>query len=174
MNNTQRTACAAALLLCLAACGPGTGGTGTGSEVLSTFGATSASVCSADFAKDLACSAASLPTAGTQPVHYSNLASGATLAMTIEGNHVQLWSRCTALSFSGDWGLKVPAEARFFGLLSDTAGAAPRLATLDALPAPDATANLVLTMREADGKLVLGAVTLERLLAPVTVAAKCP
>ena len=174
MNHMQRMTSAVALLLCLAACGPGTGGTGTGSEVLSTFGATSASVCSADFAKDLACNAASLPTVGTQPVYYSNLASGATLAMTIEGNHVQLSSRCTALGFSGDWGLKAPADARFFGLLSDAAGAAPRLATLDALPAPGVTANLVLTMREADGKLVLGAVTLEPLPAPVTVAAKCP
>ena len=174
MNLFQPKACAGALLLCLAACGPGTGGTGTGSEVLATFGATSASVCSADFAKNLACSAASLPAAGTQPVHYSNLASGATLAMTIEGNHVQLSSRCSALSFSGDWGLKAPAEARFFGLLIDAAGAAARLATLDALPAPGVTANLVLTLREADGKLVLGAVTLEPLPAPVTVAAKCP
>lgn len=176
MPRTPKLAAAALLWALLAAgCGPGVGGTGTGGT-LSDFGARPASVCTNAIASALAC-AGSAPGSpgvatpatieeGTALVHFADRESGASVRVAFAANAVELDVPCRMLRFSGDFGITATSDARFFGTYVD--GAAPgRPASLQVTAtAGDAPGRLLATLRDADGRIVLGPVTLQRVGAP--------
>lgn len=164
----------------LAGCGPGTGGTGTGQSFsLSSFGASAANLCSAGFAPALACGPNSTISItpgdvgpGTTMVQFADLASGGNVAVTFQANSVQLQARCQRINFAGDWGITAPTDARFFGnYVIETIGTqVPASVSVQAL----AGGALQLVLREADGRVVLGPVLVQKVAAPVAQPAPCP
>ena len=177
-----RAALLMALTAALTACGPGTGGTGSGNDVsLAAFGAQAAPVCGASFATQLVCppsltgaASAPVPAAdGTQAVRFIAVVQGSSIVAQFNANSVVLDLRCLGLNFAGDWGLTAQGEARYFGsYLPD--GTALRVAGSISVQVDGtgAGAGLVLTLHDADGKLVLGAVRMVR--APATLPAPGP
>jgi hypothetical protein len=163
----------AALLAALAACGPGTGGTGTGESAdLALFGASAADLCGAPFAARLDCAGAAVtpapssePGSGTVPLRYVDPATGGNVAAEIEGHHIRLLARCDDLAFDGVWGVAPELGARFYGGYHRPSHAARVPATLavEALPG-DARAGLAVVLRDAGGRVVLGPTA----LAPAT------
>lgn len=176
MPKTPKLTAAALLWLLLAAgCGPGVGGTGTGGT-LSDFGARPASVCTSDAASALACpgsgvgnvttGASTAIEEGTALVHFADADRGVRVAFA--ANAVELDAPCRLLRFSGDFGITATNDARFFGTYSD--GAAPvRPASLQ-VTATAAPGQLSATLRDADGRIVLGPVMLQRVAAPAAAA----
>lgn len=177
-----RAALLMAMTAALSACGPGTGGTGSGNDVsLASFGAQPAPVCGAGFASQLVCppsltgaASAPIPSAdGTQAVRFIAVVQGSSIVAQFNSNSVVLDVRCLGLNFAGDWGLTAQGEARYFGsYLPD--GTALRVAASLSVQADGAGAGdgLVLTLQDANGKLVLGAVRMVR--APATLPAPGP
>lgn len=172
-------ALAAALL---AGCGPGTGGTGTGSEIdLAAFGAKAASVCGAGFSAGLVCAtttgavgpASGPPLEGTQAVRFIDSLQAVRTIATFEANSVQLDARCQGLGFAGDWGTTAKGESRFYGsAIAD--GALQRVpASLSVEPAGDKAAGLVVTLRDASGRVLLGPLMLLRAGTPLPIAGPC-
>ncbi len=171
-------ALAAALV---AGCGPGTGGTGTGSEIdLAVFGATAASVCSAGISAGLVCAttgavgpASGPPLDGTQAVRFIDSLQAVRTIATFEANSVQLDARCQGLGFAGDWGTTAKGESRFYGS-AITDGALQRVpASLSVEPVGDKAAGLLVTLRDASGRVLLGPLTLVRAGTPLPVAGPC-
>jgi len=176
--------CSAALLgLLLAACGPGTGGSGSPvgpGSTLGVFGATASNVCAGSLAPSLNCTSGAVgsPTLeGTQMVLYSDTLAGNNVAVSLKGNQVELNSRCQGLRFEGDWGITATTDARFFGSFT-APGTPPTLAALTVQTAGGTAGasqtDLVILLRDAGGKLLLGPVLLQRVAAPVTNPASCP
>ncbi len=187
--NHLRSLLGGALLAWLAACGPGTGGTGTGethSFDLGTFGARAASVCTSTLASALSCSDTTT-TATTDAVnppavaadasppvaHFADSATGGEVHLAIEGNTAVLEARCLGLRFDGAWGVAGTNDARFFGSYGTAAAPSPLPATLsvDAVPGQDGA--LRATLRQADERVLLGPVVLQRVAMPVTEPALC-
>jgi hypothetical protein len=172
-----RAACAAALLA-VAGCGPGTGGTGDGegNAAFAPFGAMSASVCNAGVSASLACpsgSAQAPDLQGTAMVHFSDTAGGNNIAVRIQDNHLQLVARCLNVQFEGDWGIAAQNDARFFGTYTGPAAPNPAPASLT-VQSSGANGELVVLLRDVQGRLVLGPVLLQRVASPVTNPAACP
>ena len=181
MNSIPRTFIAALLAACVAGCGPGSGGTGTGETVsaFARFGATSANLCASSVAPALACIAGS-SSAPINPeqqvstmVNFSDVALGGNISVAIQANSIELSERCRKLHFLGDWGITAANDARFFG--SYTLGSMNAvIASLSVQPAASGSANeLSVVMRDADGRVVLGPVTLQR-VASMVPAPVCP
>ena len=106
-----------ALLLALAGCGPGVGGSGTGPDLV-TFGATAAPVCGAPFALALRCdSGVSAPDApgGTAATQFVDQSSGSQVVATLRGSDIELDLRCPQLYFYGRWGTTASGVQRYFG-----------------------------------------------------------
>ncbi len=171
-----------AALLSLAGCGPGTGGTGTGEGLpaLASFGAVSASLCNSPLAANLSCKSVGTPALpvseveGTQVVNYADTALGGNISIAIQVNSIVLDSRCAGLHFSGDWGIAASNDARFFG--SYTVGtstlAMPATLTLVAVGSGK-SADMLVTVRTANGSIVVGPVTLQIVTAPVASPVVC-
>lgn len=182
-NGRQLKAVAALFCLALAACGPGTGGSGSPvgpNATFGAFGATASNVCAGSLAPSLNCpiGATGAPTSeGTQMVLYSDTLAGNNVAVSLKGNQVALDARCLGLRFEGEWGITAATDARFFGTYT-AAGAPPALATLTVQTAGGAAGapqpDLVALLRDAGGRLLLGPVLLQRVAAPVTTPAACP
>ena len=183
MRTLGRLLCTA-WLAWLAACGPGTGGTGTGetgSLYLGTFGASASSVCTSTFGSTLSCAGtpagvdapASAASAGSLVAHFSDRMAGGATDLTIEGNSAHLEASCRGLHFDGDWGIAAAGDARFFGRYGTTAAPAPVAATLavDAVPGKDHV--LRVTLQQADGAVVLGPLELSRVATPPSEPAVC-
>jgi hypothetical protein len=151
-----------AVVAVLAACGPGVGGTGTGTSALPAFGADAAALCSSSFAANLDCGAASPATpgslAGTAPVVYAE-PDGATLA-EFDGNDVHLVVGCDLVVFDGTWGLAPNGAARFYGRAAIAGEAEPRLGALEVQAGGAAT--LVLVLRDERGVVIAGPLTMQR------------
>jgi hypothetical protein len=165
----------AAFWLALAAgCGPGVGGTGTGSALpddpsLADFGAVAAPLCSADIAAALPCSVA----AGTAEIRFVDLATGGQARLLLQGNRAELDARCLRLVFSGEWGTTSAAEARFFGsLLAD--GALAREPAQLALQPGSAGAPLAMRLLAGDGSPLTDWLPLRAAAAGDPPAAACP
>lgn len=181
MNEPTRTTLAAALLaaaLLAAGCGPSSGGTGTGASFV-TFGANAANVCLSNFAGALDCgSSGSIITApgdigqGTQVSRFADLATGGNVAVTFQANQIELKARCQRVTFNGQWGIAGASDARFFGSYMLDSGGAEVLASISVQSLPGGALQVV--MREADGRLVLGPVVLQKVPAPVAQPAACP
>lgn len=162
---TWAAALAAALLV---ACGPNSGGTGTG-DSLTAAGATAANLCASAFAEQLACGTNGNladqpggPGKGTDMIRYADFASGGNVTVTFEANQVQLSARCQGLWFRGDWGLVNGVDARFFGIYGTQSTDEQPLATLSVRTALDSTGALEVLLRDGEGRVLLGPVLLEK------------
>ena len=182
MKQFHRSFVTAALIAWLAGCGPGTGGTGTGedSPYLAAFGAHSASVCVTPLAATLACppDAGNATTAADNPgsamVYFTDIAPGGQIAVVIQAHSIELSERCRRLRFTGDWGITASNDARFFGSYTlDNMGAVAASLSVQ-LGSGDKAGELQALLRDADGRIVLGPVTLRRVAAPVVDTAVCP
>jgi hypothetical protein len=166
---------AIAAALSLAGCGPGVGGTGTGGAAFATFGATAASVCGSAFALELGCAQAPAPApsagigsaVGTLPVQFVDATGRITL--DLDGNAAALLSSCLHLRFDGDFGHAASGDA-FFGAVQVDASSAG-LASL--VVAPAAGGGLTATLRDVDGKTLLGPVALQRAGVPQSAPNGC-
>lgn len=139
--------CGAALLV---ACGPGVGGTGTGSslspaEVLSAFGANAAPLCGSALAPGLQCSGtagapggapASAPSAAPLPPRFlADDAVAARAVARVAGDGIELDLPCERLRFTGTWGAVPGQQARFYGVVQRSVDGETQLAMLLAEPA---------------------------------------
>lgn len=165
------------LLAWLAGCGPGVGGTGTGSEPpLAVFGATSSPVCTSLIAPALACAAVTgSPSLTVTPV----VAYGADtplgrLRSVFDGQRVTATIDCLGWRFDGEWGTDAQGRQRYFGtLVPATGGAAePAQLVLQPVAAPTGGTLLRATVLDAQERTLLGPVEL-RPDAGTTVAT-CP
>jgi hypothetical protein len=107
-------------------------------------------------------------------VNFSDTALGGNISVAVAANSVELNERCRKLRFTGDWGITASNDARFFGsYIVGTQGEA--FASLQVQAAPSGTASdLVVVMRDVDGRVLLGPVTLQRVAMPVTPTLACP
>lgn len=178
MTVRQRLLAALCLPMLLLGCGP-TGG-GTGGSSLVSFGATAASTCSSPFATTLACAATSLTPAapallpGTAPVVFVGDAASGPWVLTIDDNHAVLQSRCSAARFDGDFGVLPGGEARFFGSWVGAEQAAPWRAQLWLQSVPGRDEGLLLQVLDAEGRVLLGPLSLRRAAAVPTDPPRCP
>jgi hypothetical protein len=162
-RNLGRTVTAALLAWLLAACGPGVGGTGTGTEPpgvagLAYFDAQPADACLAPFGALIGCSAG---TVGGHPLPGAPAAlAGECAVATFVGSDVVLDVLCLGWTFSGRWGLGADGALRYFGLAGQDLLQVPTdPATLDVQPQGDA---LVLWLRAVDGRLLAGPLVVRR------------
>lgn len=163
-----------AALLSLAACGPGTVGTGTGpdnTDYLALAGATPAPVCNAPWAERLACSGNppmgggnNQNRGGTQPVWFASVGSvaAADFVARFEGDAVVLEGGCPRQRFEGDWGMDAQGQSAFFGSLqSGRPSPTPEIHRLEVREAPEPSA-LLLELQAPDGRRLLGPLLMQR------------
>ena len=96
-------------------------------------------------------------------MRFQSVASGTYLVLDFDSNSVQLDARCLRLSFIGEWGIAANNDARFYGsTLSDSSlqRSAASLTVQNA--APGAGGELLVTLRNADGRVLLGPSLLQR------------
>jgi hypothetical protein len=149
----------AALVLAwiLAGCGPGVGGTGTGNDPgtggLSYYGATPQPVCASPLAQVLGCGA------GT-PVPAAQLFAAGKVSASFDANVAVVDARCDGVVFSGAFGVTPDGTARFYGLSGTDPDVAPdQPAALEVQGAGD---DVVLILQAADGRVLIGPLTLQR------------
>ncbi|MFM8899189.1 MAG: hypothetical protein ACKOF9_04465 [Burkholderiales bacterium] len=172
-------------LFVIVGCGPGTGGTGTGqtSSAMDFFGAAPANICTTGPASALACpqptnpgtvGAVIPPSAanGTDGVFFSTT-EGADINLGLTGNRANLNDRCLSLNFEGEWGVVGTSEPRFFGQYATGSNTPPTLSTLTVQATGPDNKSLSLTLRDTNNRVVLGPVTLRRVLVPTNNPAAC-
>jgi len=161
------------MLLC-AGCGPGVGGTGTGAAAFVAFEASAASVCAGAFAAELACppppGAAGPVAAGTQPVRFVDAAGQITFE--VDGNTATLDAVCLRLRFSGEFGIGAGNLQGFFGSYQLDGTGVDVLAALSAAVASGGGA-LAIELRDAEGRVVIGPVLLQRATAAPPAPSPC-
>lgn len=148
---------ALSLVLSLQGCGPGVGGSGTG-QGLDGFGATAAPVCSSDIASLLACPSGTgappgVSDAGSGTVFMADTIDGRRVAVTVQGNTLEVLAPCVGIRFQGQWGVVAGQAARFYGFNGE--GAAAQLAQVRASVVGG---GLQLTVQDAQGQTLLGPV----------------
>lgn len=178
MNLLLRRALHVTLLLWLAGCGPGVGGSGTGepAQSLAEFGAVTAPVCGAAFAARLSCTpsqggAAAPSAAGTAALTLVDVASGGQISATLLANGIELQARCQRLRFNGEWAVVGAGDARYFGTLTDEASGLSQLASLSVT---DTAGGLQVLLRAFDGSVVLGPLGLRPQAGVAEPVAACP
>ncbi len=136
----------------LAACGPGVGGSGTGAaeEPLLQFGATAIAVCG----NPLAPQPAACVTGQATP--YADSATQPRVTAQLLDGHIELQAPCAGLKFSGDWAAVGSQSPRFYGSVTSASGTS--LASL--ISAPAGEQGLRVELRDAQGALLLGPLTL--------------
>jgi len=155
-----RTALVWLALAALQACGPGVGGSGTG-QGLDAFGASALPLCSSEIASALACPAgtaapgASAPAGGggSSTVYFADTTGSGRVAVTVQGDSIELDAPCAGLRFRGQWGLLAGQAARFYGLNGEGSSAQPAQ-----VRASLAEGGLQLTVLDANGNVLLGPV----------------
>ena len=170
--------CVSALLL--GGCGPGVGGTGTGDTMdgLNVFGASAVSVCASDLAAVLACSSATggggggavaAPAPGTAPVYLADTIDGQRVAVSVQGNAIEVNAPCARVQFRGQWGVIAGQAARFYGTTGQDASSTLTPASLQAVVRGN---GLELTLTDTQGRVLLGPVLVTVRPAP-TVPGAC-
>lgn len=165
----------AALALLLSACGPGVGGTGTGSEAppaLADFGATAAPLCDSALAGALGCvpSGPTSDSAQALPLWLSDAEPAVRAIALVFANQIELQLRCDALQFTGQWGrAESDGGGRFYGQ-AQAPGGLPQRASLTLDPG---NGGLLATLRRADGALLAAPVPLAGRAGP-PLAGPCP
>ena len=165
---------AAGVLLVLAGCGPGLGGTGTGAsdDALSAYGAREVPVCEADFADLLSCAA---PSTGAAPLpaasarFFAEATPASRTLLELDGQEAQLRLRCLDLVFIGSFGQAGSAPPRYYGNAIE-GGSRVRLATL---VVERSGAGLAVTLVDSFGRTLAGPQALLP-VAGVTSEASCP
>lgn len=148
----------ASCMLLLPGCGPGVGGTGTGETGggLEAFGALPASVCSGELAALVACASpagAAAPAPGAGAVLLADTIDGRQVQVALRGNTVELSAACLRVQFRGEWGAVAGQPGRFFGTTDIDGTVAPA-----ALQAQVSGGDVVLTLRDTTGRVLLGPV----------------
>jgi hypothetical protein len=133
---------ASLLLAALAACGPGSGGTGTGPVNL-FFGGTTAT---------------GLP--GTVG------GSVGPLQLRLQDASVELTSACGRFVFAGDWSGTAGSVLVLPGRIDTGAQSAPATLRLQFSAAPSDSAQVTVTLFDAAGAVLLGPVLLDRRVGP--------
>jgi len=171
VKNSLYRAMLCALVLSLAACGPGTGGTGGDSaDYLWLAGAKATSVCTAPFQGLLVCPAgpsASEDRQGTKSIQYASATPDADMLLSFDTSKVVLQRGCPKLDYSGEFGVLPNGEGMFFGSYTSTGQVEHVAANLSVKAGTGAAADqLVMELRATDGRLLLGPVMLKRVEAP--------
>lgn len=165
------------LLAWLTGCGPGVGGTGSGSEPpLVVFGASPSPVCTSVIAPALACASVtdSPAQAGTSVVVYGALTPLGRLRSVFDGQRVTASIDCLGWRFEGEWGTDTRGRQRYYGTLVQATGGAAEPAQLVLQPVTATTGGALLraTVLDTSERTLLGPVDL-RLEAGATPPA-CP
>ncbi|RYF37405.1 MAG: hypothetical protein EOO25_19260 [Comamonadaceae bacterium] len=141
-----------ALVAALAACGPGTGGTGTG-PIQGTLGF----------------SGAAAPTIVPSP--------GDTVNLRLESERVELLAGCRRFLFTGAWEVGAGGEAVLEGTLETTTagetGSVPATLRLQFSEKEPASARVTAVVTGTGGAILLGPLTLERGEAAALAPALC-
>jgi hypothetical protein len=179
MKRHLRPATMVGALLLLAACGPGTGGTGVAPGYLEAAGADAAPVCAATWADELRCPAPQDGLApqlfpGTTRVQFASAMVDAEFVASIEGNRIEWHAACPRQDFVGDWGVLASGEQSFFGGWVGPNQVDAVAARMNAAPVGGAEpAALLLELRGADGGLLLGPMPLTRVTGTDVVLRTC-
>ena len=172
---------AAALLV--AGCGPTGGGTGTGEAVFgpTDFGARPASVCGSSLSSQLSCSTGTVVTGGaaldgTATVTYEGSGAAGPFTLVLQDNRAELQSRCKATRFDGEWGQAANGDTRFFGswVTPEHPAAQPAQLLVQVLLQPGAPDGLQVWVVDAQGRMLLGPLPLQRTPALPTTPPLCP
>lgn len=156
------------LLLAVAGCGPGVGGTGTGEQGfgLDYFGARKASVCTSSFAGELKCPSRIVigPTPlpqddGSEPVAWVDDPDAPRTVLRISGSEADFESDCGSTKFAGSWGTLAPRDSRFFGYYTVPGEPSAKPGSLTVLNSSD---GLSFEIRDARDRTVLGPLPLQR------------
>jgi hypothetical protein len=164
-------ACGVALLL---GCGPGVGGTGTGSqEALTAFGAAPATLCASPLGASLGCTASpgtASPGSSVALPWLVDSASAARVTAHVSGDDVAFEAHCEGLHFEGRWGAVAGQGERFYGFATLGSVGTPVLATLSLVPQAGGVSTL---LQDSQGRVLSGP---HLLLAQTTPppAAACP
>lgn len=153
----------------LAACGPGVGGTGTGSSTdsLSQYGAAPSNVClTADFSPLLACGSAAAP-GGTSAVFASDGTPTSRHLARFEGSRLTLELRCLNRTFEGEWASAGQLGSRYFGSVTH-AGTGAKV-TASVIVAAQGT-TLVMLVQDFNGQRIGEPLLLQRVTAATTPA----
>lgn len=155
----------------LGGCGPGVGGTGTGdtAAALVYFGASPASLCSSEIAALVPCQhdgTMATPVPGAAPVFLADAAEGARVRVRLQDDTIEVVETCTPLEFRGQWGVIAGQSGRFYGHADPEAVPAT-------LEAQASGAGLLLTLRDGEGRVLLGPLVVTAMAAPPETPA-CP
>ena len=144
-----------AIVMSLASCGPGVGGTGDGNAPVPAAVA-DATVCSEDFGASLSCPAGSggNVSVGTEDVTWSDAndqGAGATAGARFAGNNLALEEPCAQLRFDGRFARLEDGRRAFAGTYVDAASATPRAGFVFVSVVAGNTSALSLELVDADG-----------------------
>lgn len=158
------------LLLAASGCGPGVGGTGTGEGfALDFFGARAMSVCTASFASELKCPSRIVVgpmsvdlSGGSEPVVWVDNPEDGRFTARISASDVDFLAHCENVRFQGTWGTtsktKVEGDGNFFGYYTVPG---LDLALPGTLSVESDEAGLTYVLRNAEGQVLLGPLTLQ-------------
>lgn len=180
-----------ALALMLGGCGPTGGGTGSGESFYgpADFGARPASLCGSALTAQLSCptgtvTSGSVVPDGTAAVPFVGIGASGAFTLVLQDNRAELRSRCVPTRFDGEWGLAASGEARFFGSyrgadpLAGGGAEQPAVMTVQVVGLPGAgggaSDGLQISVADAQGRLLLGPVQLQRTSALPTTPPRCP
>jgi hypothetical protein len=166
--------CFALLLMLLAGCGPGIGGTGTGAAIEPPSGLVLKPVCESGFADLLRCTGLPGTTASALGTSLSLLADNAgrrDALLRLEGNAADLEVFCAGLQFSGNWGQLPGQAARFHGVVRSVRGVETQYASLTALRSG---AVVVVQLFDIDGRALSAPLTLQVVATAPAVVQGCP
>ncbi len=151
-SRLSRLAAVSAITLALAACGPGTGGTGTG-PIAATLGFTGGT-------------GASATTPGAGCVTDCTQAS-----LRLDTERVELAASCLRFVYTGTWGVDAGGLAVLSGTAETGGTTAPNaVLRLQFSDATAASAQVTLTLTDSAGRSLLGSVALLRNDAALAVA----
>jgi hypothetical protein len=152
--------------LAFSACGPGTGGTGTGPQPIATTAPFAATYTSAP-------SAGTLAGAGT-PSTGASSATTAAVSLQLQTTGIVLTSACASFNYSGTWSVSATGDISVQGIYTSTTEQAAILNIAFANANAD-SASLTLSIQTPSGTLLLGPVILQRsnTTAPIPVGSGC-
>jgi hypothetical protein len=152
--------------LVMAGCGPGVGGTGTGSAAFAAFGASPTPVCGGAVAAALSCPSAPAvpPPAGTLPVQFADAAGQ--VVLELNGNLASLDDACLKLRFSGEFGTTAGGAQAFFGSYQVNSDGLDVLAALSTVPTVSGGA-LTIELQDVGGQVAVAPVLMRRVAVPL-------
>jgi hypothetical protein len=160
----------------LVACGPGTGGTGTGPETVSQSPVFVGSTISYTGIAPAPLSTTPLP--GSTCTALCGTAT-ASLSLQLQAQSIALQTGCASFSYSGPWSISAQGEVNVEGSYetvttvngqANTSRQTAQLSLVFATPSADSSA-VTLTLRNAQGDVLLGPIRLDRSTAATNIPA---